>query len=42
MTKSILNHFWWACASCKGDKELLREKWLSVLFHVQNTQMDNQ
>ena len=35
-TKSMSNH-WWACATCKGDKELLREKWLSVLFHVQNS-----
>ena len=35
-TISISNHFWWACATCKGDEELLREKWLSVLFHVQN------
>ena len=35
-TKSRSNHFQWACATCKGDKELLREKWLSVLFHVQN------
>ena len=34
--KSISNHFWWACATSRGDKELLREKWLSVLFHVQN------
>ena len=32
-TKSISNHFWLACATCK---ELLREKWLCVLFHVQN------
>ena len=31
-TKSISNHFWWACATCKGGEELLREKWLSVLF----------
>ena len=25
-TKSISNHFWWACATCKRDEELLREK----------------
>lgn len=34
--KSISNHFWWACATSEGDEELLREKWLSVLFHIQN------
>ena len=34
--KSISNHFWWACATSRGDEELLHEKWLSVLFHVQN------
>ena len=30
--KSIGNNFWWACATCEGDAELLREKWISVLF----------
>ena len=34
--KSISNDFWWACATSRGDEELLREKWLSALFHVQN------
>ena len=34
--KSISNHFWWACATSRGDKKLLQEKWLSVLFHFQN------
>ena len=34
--KSIGNHLWWCCATCEGDSELLREKWISVLFHVQN------
>ena len=24
--KLIENHFWWACATCEGDPELLREK----------------
>ena len=33
-TKSISNHFWWACATCKGDEQLLREKWLSVLLQM--------
>lgn len=34
--KSICNHLWWCCASCEGDETLLREKWTSILFHVQN------
>ena len=34
--KSIGNHFWWSCATCSGDAELLRKKWISVLFHIQN------
>ena len=34
--KSIGNHFWWACATCECDPELLHEKWISVLFHIQN------
>lgn len=34
--KSIGNHLWWSCATCNGDAELLKEKWVSVLFHVQN------
>ena len=33
---SIGNYFWWACAMSEGDPELLREKWISVLFHIQN------
>ena len=32
----IGNHFWWACATCEGDPKLLHEKWISVLFHIQN------
>ena len=34
--KSICNHLWWSCATCQSDEELLREKWLSVLHHIQN------
>ena len=34
--KLIGNHFWWSCATCNGDVELLREKWISLLFHIQN------
>ena len=28
---------WWACATREGDVELLREKWISILFHIQDT-----
>ena len=32
--KSIAHRFWWACSTCKGDAE---KKWVSIIFHVQNT-----
>ena len=31
-----LNHFWWCCSTCNEDETILREKWTSILFHVQN------
>ena len=34
--KSVAHHFWWACSTCEGDAQILREKWLSIIFHVQN------
>ena len=34
--KAILNHFWWSCASCKGNVVELKEKWLSILYHITN------
>ena len=34
--QSISNHLWWSAATCNGDVVLLREKWVSVLHHVQN------
>ena len=34
--KSITNHFWWSCATCKGDPVLLKEMWVSLLSHVSN------
>ena len=34
--RSVINHLWWACATCENDEEMLREKWTSVIFHVQN------
>ena len=33
--KAVINHFWWCCATCKGDATLLKEKWMSILFHIQ-------
>ena len=34
--KLIRNHLWWACATSEDDVELLREKWISILFHIQD------
>ena len=34
--KSIGNHLRWACATSEGDVELSREKWISILFHIQD------
>ena len=34
--KSIGNHLRWACITSECDVELLREKWISVLFHIQD------
>ena len=38
--KSITHHFWWACSTCEGDVQILREKWLSIIFHVQYAPLD--
>ena len=32
--KAIVNHFWWCCASCGGDTDNLKEKWISILYHI--------
>ncbi|KAK3745443.1 hypothetical protein QZH41_005084 [Actinostola sp. cb2023] len=34
--QSASNHLWWSAATCNGDVQLLREKWVSVLHHVWN------
>ena len=34
--KSISNHLWWCAETCEGDKELLREKWISIVYHTAN------
>ena len=32
----ISNHLWWCAATCNGQAEVLREKWLSMLEHIAN------
>ncbi|XP_077347834.1 uncharacterized protein LOC143996585 [Lithobates pipiens] len=32
----ILKHFWWSIQTSKGNVALLKEKWLSLLKHIQN------
>ena len=32
--KSISNHLWWCAETCEGNKELLREKWISIVHHT--------
>ena len=34
--KSIINHFWWCCATSIGKPEQLKEKWMSILYHTTN------
>ncbi|OCT73697.1 uncharacterized protein LOC108695508 [Xenopus laevis] len=30
----VRNHLWWAVRSCKGNTELMMEKWNSLIYHV--------
>lgn len=32
--QSIANHLWWSAYTCDQDIDILREKWLSLLFHI--------
>lgn len=32
--RSIIQHFWWSCATCNGNPSLLKEKWASILKHI--------
>ena len=32
--KSISNHLWWSAATCNKDPYLLRERWTSIVHHV--------
>ena len=34
--KSIINHFWWCCKTCAGSADVLRERWMSLMFHISN------
>ena len=34
--KSVSNHLWWCADTCEGDKNLLREKWISIVHHSAN------
>ena len=34
--QSVSNHLWWWCATCDGDVQILRERWLSMLHHITN------
>ena len=33
---SIKHHVYWCAASSNGDKDLIREKWLSIINHLLN------
>ncbi|XP_073451452.1 uncharacterized protein [Aquarana catesbeiana] len=30
------NHLWWCASTCKHNVELLKEKWMSLVFHASN------
>ena len=32
----ISNHLWWAAQSCKGDAQLVVERWKSTVHHISN------
>lgn len=34
--KPIRRHLWWASQTCEHDADVLREKWLSLMFHITN------
>ena len=35
--KSVSNHLWWPAVTCYGDRELLREKWISIVHNTAKT-----
>ena len=34
--RSISNHLLWCAKTCGGDMEMLREKWISIVYHTAN------
>ena len=34
--RAVINHLWWCCASCNGDVKELKEKWVSIMYHIRN------
>ena len=32
--KSVKNHMWWSAMTCDGNSQLLKEKWVSILYHT--------
>ena len=34
--KLIRNHFWWSCATCERDAQMLQERRIRMLLHIQN------
>ena len=34
--QSLSNHLWWSAQSCKGDAQVLVEKWKSIVHHISN------
>lgn len=34
--KPITSHLWWCAQNCENDPNILREKWISSIYHVTN------
>jgi hypothetical protein len=34
--KAVCNHLWWCASNCNGDKEFLKESWISICCHIVN------
>ena len=30
----MTNHMWWSAMTCDGNSQLLKEKWVSILYHT--------